>query len=196
MGLTQSEARLVDKTDLTLEEVQLAPFFLYHMIPSMTFRRCDLIADTAKGNPLEPLRLAAAAVQAVQEAASDGHTAMYEDDLLQAACGIAEISHAAAVHGLSAAIHCDYLVMDDGMIMLPHLRDAEIHIAAKLHKLSTGANYDDSLGSNAAEGAGDDDAGTSSGGDRWPGDGQEHDHEELPRADADEARDSDVRSDR
>lgn len=196
MGLTQSEARLVDKTDLTLEEIQAAPFFLYHTIPSMTFRRCDLLANNAQGDPQEPLRLAAAAVQAAQEAASDGHTAVYEDALLDAACGIAEISRAAAIHGLDAAIHCDYLVMDDGMIMLPHLRDAEIHIAAKLHKLSTGVTDDDSFGSNTAEGTGDDDAGTGSGGDRWSGDGQEHDHEELPRADTDEAQHSDVRPDR
>lgn len=195
MGLTQREAKLVDKTDLTLEEIQAAPFFLYHTIPSMTFRRCDLICDTAQGDPQEVLRLAAAAVQAVQDAASEGHTGMYEQDLIHAACGIGEISQAAAEHGLTCAIQCDYLVMDDGMIMLPHLRDAEIHIAAKLHKLSTGAKNDDSPGSDATEGAGDDDARTGRSGDWGPGDGQEHNHEELPGADAQDAQHRDVRTD-
>jgi exodeoxyribonuclease V alpha subunit len=181
MGLTQREASLVDKTDLTLEEIKKEPFFLYLMIPSMTFVRCDLIASKAEADPRSNIRLTAAAVQATKEAAYDGHTAYDQEHIAEATSNIAEVSTDSGWRGLWAAIECDYLIVEDEMVMLPALRDAEQLIARKMSTLlNEGVRNDNNARPNAAAGSGNDDAGTRSDRDGWPGDGEEHDSGDIP----------------
>lgn len=139
-GMTRREARKAMKYGVKPEELKTDPFLLYLDIPeTFSFRRVNHLANRAGCPRLSPTRLMAAAVNAVQEASNDGHTAVGEDYLLEHASAEANISTEQARAGLALALLDGCLVRevfgDEDLISLRDLTQAEAAIAIKLGRL-------------------------------------------------------------
>lgn len=183
LGLTHREARAADKAEIAADEVLKDPFALYLRIPSMSFARNEIIASRTRAPRTAPSRLVAAAVQAVKDAAYDGHTAVPEEHVIEHAAGLASVSFRDAKHGLSMGVTSGFLSSDDstGMIVLPKYAKAEAGIAEKIEQLLDEAERERNRSGSDAGSGGSDDAYREGGhSDGRPWDGKEHDPSYVP----------------
>lgn len=140
-GVSTSRAVRIYKTygNDAIEHVRADPYALARDIPGIGFKIADQIAGKV-GIPRDSiLRAKAGLLHILQEAASNGHTALPREPLLESACSLLECDSSLAEEALARLLVDEQMVeeniMGEALLFLPALRDAEVTIAAILQRL-------------------------------------------------------------
>ena len=127
----------------TREKVLTDPYGLAREIRGIGFRTADEIALKVGLPATSPLRLGAAVGEALREAASEGHTALYRDAAAERVGRLLGIETAAIEPAIAQELAEHRLVAHEEagltLLMLPELDAAEATIARRLAKLAQGA---------------------------------------------------------
>jgi exodeoxyribonuclease V alpha subunit len=145
-GVSTSRAVRIFKTygEQAIEKVQSNPYMLAKDIYGIGFATADQIAQKV-GIPRDSLNRARAGIDHVLlEATSDGHCALPLEKLKLAAVKLLEVPEGTVEQALSQMLTSGSLLLEeidgDALIFLPHLRRAEVGIAARIKKEAAAAH--------------------------------------------------------